>query len=180
MGMIAKYPVLEPPISPFETRSSSWTIGEAEQYYSWLVTNQTIRIDCFLRFFKTKVPADYRKWEDFLLNLGFEYSDRLRSSQFSQRVNRGSSLTSCGLALAFDASLLVAHLLMRSPGSKVHWELLLDPGAFSNNHTVLRGFTDNLYLDPVGGVYEARGLLAGKKSADLLEQVYSHWKDRIE
>jgi hypothetical protein len=68
---------------------------------------------------------------------------------------------------------------MQYPGSKVHWVLLNDPGAFSHNRPVLKGFVHDLYLDPVGAIYEARALLNGKKSSDVLAKIFVHWKQKI-
>ena len=157
-----------------------WSPEEAEQFYQWLMENLSRRIDHLLAFLNEEIPSCHKDWEEFLVRLGLKYASRLRTTPLSQNINGRLQLTNRGTALAADSGLLVAHLLIHVPGSHVRWEVLRDPGAFGHNHPVLRGFVQNLYLDPVGGsVYAARALVNGKKSPDLLKQAFVFWKDRM-
>lgn len=177
--LATNYPLLRAPIPALETKAMDWSKHEAEAFFHWLVENHRSRVDNLLAFWGKELPECTQEWEEFLFKLGRLYAEQLHRSEFSAPHRSKSALTQAGTALAFDANLLVAFLLMRYPGSRVRWQLLLDPGAFSHNHPVLRGFAYNRYLDPFAGIYEARALLAGKKSPDLLRNIFTFWKERM-
>jgi len=174
------YPLTEPPEQIAGRKSKEWSTREAEDCFAWFLANEGMRVQHFLAFFKQVLPDDCREVEEFLLNLGQEYVERLRAIHFSTPDANGRlQLTNQGIALASDAGLFVAHLLIKHSRSRAHWELLNDPGAFSHNRPVLTGFVHQLYLDPVGAIYEARAVLNGKKSSRILKDAFVFWKDRL-
>jgi hypothetical protein len=176
---LVSYPALCAPIPVFEKRAGAWLTSEADAFFHWLVANYESRVGILLKFLKKVLPKTPQEWMEFLQEVGLAYADQLRRKEFSLRKGETFELTVAGSSLVFDANLLVAQLLIRYPGSKVHWHLHSDPGSFSHNHPILKGFTHDRYLDPFGGFREAHALLLGKKSASLLKDIFSFWKDTI-
>lgn len=176
----ADYPLFIPPDPLFKKKAADWSAKEAKQYYRWVLDVIPTRIDHLLKFFGEELPKDHRDWEVFLNRLGKKYTQQLQQPMFSEHRSSKKSLTNRGTALAADIGLLGAQLLIMYPGSKVHWELLNDPGAFGHNLPILKGFAKGLYLDPVGGtIYEARAILKGTKSSEVLQKAFVFWRDKM-
>jgi len=173
------YLPLEAPLPALENRAVTWSTSQAKTFFHWLIENHQSRVHNLLTFFGKELPECSGEWEEFLRGLGSIYAEQLQRPEFSVPREGKPALTPAGRSLAFDANLLVAFLLIRYPRSHACWHLLLDPGAFSHNHPVLRGFASNQYLDPFAGIYEAHALLVGKKSPDLLRNIFAFWKGRM-
>lgn len=173
------YPLLLAPIPVMETKAADWSATDAQIFFCWFVEHHRSRVDKLLTFLGKELPESSQDWEEFLGELGGLYAEHLRRKEFSEVREHRYALTHAGTSLVFDANLLVAFLLISYPGSHLWWKLLIDPGAFSHNHPVLRGFEYEQYLDPFAGIHEARALLGDRKSPDLLRNIFVFWKNQI-
>jgi len=177
--MAAEYSFVTLPGNLAGREPRDWSRAEAEEFFLWFRRNEVIRINRLVEYVDEPVPTDPSQWETFLLRFGRKYEKRLREHASSGVQEGKVKLTEQGVALANDAGILVAELLTKYPASRARWVLLNDPGNFSHHHAVVKGLEDSVYLDPVGAIYEARALVNGQKSFDLLQQTFKFWKNRI-
>lgn len=172
------YPPFIPPSRLSEKPHREWSKAEAEHYSEWLVGSIDVRTDALLNYF----GLDPGAWEprDLLMRLGALVAEHLGDAQFSERQADGATtLTNAGHALAADAGLLTAKLLLRATGRRLRWEVVRKPKSdLSYNLPVLAGFNHNLILDPVGGsIAEARAVLAGRGSGDAWARILDFWSN---
>jgi hypothetical protein len=175
----AQYPLFIPPSPLSEKPHREWSKAEAEDYRQWLTRSIDERADALLHYFR--LDASALEPRDLLLRLGTLVADRLADAEFSKLMPNGPrTLTNAGHALAADAGLVTARLLLRATAGRVRWEVVRKPKSdISYNLPVLAGFSNNLTIDPVGGsVAEAVAVLAGRRSGDAWARILDFWGSR--
>lgn len=173
------YPLFNPPRPLSEKPHREWSKSEAEEYRKWLVRSIDERTNALLHYFG--LDADASEARDLLLRLGSLVAACIAEAEFSERQPDGTrTLTNAGHALAADAGLLTARLLLRATVGRLRWEVVRKPKSdISYNLPVLAGFSNNLTLDPVGGsVAEATAVLAGRRSGDAWARILDFWGSR--
>jgi len=167
--MITEYPLFIPPNGLAEKDPINWTKKEADDYFKWLLENLEKRVTCFLKYIEEDMPCGQTI---DLQNMGKKVSYFLKSDTFS----KGGILINMGYALAADAGLLVAKLLVDACPS-VKWSIVRKPKSdISYNLPVLIGF-GKIRLDPVGGsIAEAKAILAGRRDSNTWNDMYTFWK----
>ncbi len=175
----APYPHFIPPSPLSEKPHREWSKAEAEAYREWLARSIDGRTDALLHYFR--LDANASEARDVLLRLGSLVAERLADAEFSEpRPDGARTLTNAGQALAADAGLLTAKLLLRASAGRLRWEVVRKPKSdISYNLPVLAGFSNNLTLDPVGGsVAEATAVLVGRRSGDAWARILDFWGSR--
>jgi len=77
--------------------------------------------------------------------------------------------------------LLVAQLLVRASGQKIHWSVRKEPMTdASYNLPVLFGTHPRMALDPIGGsMVEAKAVLRGKSTPAVWSDIFRVWLQKL-
>jgi hypothetical protein len=178
MTTFRPYPLFAPPTEVADRSPRDWSPRLAHIYFEWLTGVATERTRDLLGFFdldRSDLPP-----RDLLLVVGEHLAEELRSDGGSARRPGGERiLTSRGHALAADAGLLTAHLIIDVFGGDVHWHIVDRPRTDrSFNLPALVGFVDDLHLDPIAAsIDEANGIIAGRRGPDAWAHLFDVWSD---
>lgn len=167
------YPAFSP---PGLAGRAAWEFSgaEARQYRDWLLSVMPDRTRSLLGFLEMPGPVS----PELLDELGKHIADAIVEPEFSSESSSGRVLTDEGYALAADAGLLVAQLLLdRHPS--LRWHIARSAKTdLDYNLPVLTGFRDKETLDPIrGGVSAARRLANRKVGTDAFTILFREYSD---
>ncbi|QQR72271.1 MAG: hypothetical protein IPJ17_12135 [Holophagales bacterium] len=171
---MSDYPKFVPPENLATKTPREWSKTEADEYASWLGSEAGARTANLLRFFGV---APELAPTVLLEVLGKRVAEALRTEAFSQ----GEQLTIAGYALAADMGLLVAELLLRECGDRIHWQVVRRPKSdLDYNQPVLAGFGP-MTLNPVrGSIAESVGVLRDWRGWDAWLKIFGFWRSRAQ
>jgi len=178
MTAFRPYPLFAPPTEVADRSPRDWSPRLARLYFDWLTGVAAERARDLVAFFdldRSELP-----FRDLLLAVGERLAGELLSEGGSaQRKGGERFLTSRGHALAADAGLLTALLIIDVFGGAVHWSIVDRPRTDrSFNLPALVGFVDDLHLDPIAAsLDEANAIVAGRRGPDAWAHIFDVWTD---
>ncbi len=166
-----------PPQAIRDKPPKDWSPDEAQAYCTWLLAGAEQRVANLLQLLGERSRSDAPA---LLAAVGGKLAAALKETQFTRQTARGALLSPTGYALATDAGLLLAKLLIAAGAGRVNWQILTGPATErSLNMPVLTGFGDR-YFDPIrGSILAATGLLRRSRVVSPWRTAYLYWSRRI-
>lgn len=172
-----RYPIFSPPLELASKSPKDWSKADAEKYFKWFVGVCPERVNSLLTFLGLQESKDAAS---LLTDVQEDLQTLLASEPFSVEGPSGRKLTNEGYAIAADAGLLVAQLLINYAGGRVKWGILKRPKTdLSFNLPVLVGFC-SVHLDPVAGsIGDAAWIAKGHSKPDAWKSMFEFWSAKI-
>lgn len=172
-----RYPIFSPPLELASKPPKDWSKADAEKYFEWFVGVCSERVNGLLGFLGLHESKDAAP---LLTDVQEKLQTLLTGEPFTMEGPSGRSLTNEGYAIAADAGLLVAQLLIEHADGRVQWEILRRPKTDQSfNLPVLVGF-DSVHLDPVAGsIGDAAWIARGNRKPDAWKSMFEFWSAKI-